>query len=124
MPKRRHTVSLQDHGISWQRARCGCISPAVCEACMEVLHQLPTETEKAVESEKQGIAEIAPAVRISSRLAEAIEQFAQEEKRRLERPMRTLQQVLQEGGLRVGQIWRTRSDDIAVPGGEKEESVS
>lgn len=95
-----------------------------CDACVEVLHQFPGEVEAAEETEESEDTNVEGEVKISPELARAIEKFREREERRSQSPVKTFVEVEREGGLKVGQVWRTRFDGIVVPGRETEKSFS
>jgi len=95
-----------------------------CDACQEVLQQLPADTKAAIAAAESSGSALDGETSISAELAQAIEKFREREQRRRKAPVKTLEQIEQEGGLKVGQIWRTRFDGIIVPGRETEQSFS
>lgn len=92
-----------------------------CDACLEDLRQLPDDIDEEAPTEPS---DFEAELESTPELAEAIEKFRAWSERRRETPAKTLAQVGQEGGLKVGQIWRTRFDGIALPGRETEKSFS
>jgi hypothetical protein len=93
-----------------------------CDACLESLRFLPDNA-----NEDQRLADYRQGrgmKEISHGLAEALAKFREREAIRTAHPPKTIEQMEQDGGLRVGQIWRTKLDGIVVPGSESREKLS
>jgi hypothetical protein len=94
-----------------------------CDACLESIRALaPVDDDAASEPEGQGD-EFEVQTPIGQALLRAVAEFVERDASRLEQPPKTLEQVMLEDGLQVGQIWRTRSNDIVVPRRDGEERV-
>lgn len=93
-----------------------------CDACLEVLRQMPEESE-AAETDEPIDTDLEGETKVSPQLEHAIAEFLGR-KELPEAPTKTWEEVEVEGGLSVGQIWRTRFDRIIVPGRENEGAFS
>lgn len=92
-----------------------------CDACLCVLEQIDLTIDRLKEFE---VKEIREKTRISDRLAAAIKDFAARDERRRARAIKSLEEVEKEGGLRVGQIWRTLNDKIHVPAAKRKLEIA
>jgi hypothetical protein len=95
-----------------------------CDACVEALNQLPSNREADAQHSDSASDIPRESIAVSPELAQVIERFRERETRRRERPLKTLLEVKQSGGLKIGQIWRTRFENVIVPTAETENSFS
>lgn len=94
-----------------------------CNGCVGSLNALPWEISDE-DSGAMKMVEPSTEVPLTSSLTRAIQSFRERHTLGGSRAIKTWNQVQQEGGLKAGQIWRTKSEGIVVPAPDQPEYFS
>jgi len=86
-----------------------------CDACLESMRVLSPAPDLTVDEVDESAEEFEFQTPVNQKLLRAVDKFVERDASRLEQAPMTLEQSMLEGGFQVGQIWRTRADEIVVP---------